>query len=206
MADHRFDVRSKAQFKRDMKFNHSCEAEIAVRLAIFEKHKSGEWPALVPNGADFSGKFIEKAHLVTTDADFKIGKKLVEITRADVYCSRSFHIKCGKVKRCINESFDFVFVNGFMLEKEPKFIRLSPKLMEKFTTLSVDKYGEVLFIGRGKVGAIDKAAYRYDVDWFKGLWKPLPVMTKDIPKEYSDILNLAGVQNGSSSKKSRFQR
>ncbi len=188
MSDYRFDNRSKARFKKDLKNNHVKEAYIAVRLCIAEHSKTKEWPKLTPNGIDFTGEFIENIKEVTASPDFIIGDKTVEITRSDVVCNRSFHAKCNKIIKCLKEGHDLVFVNGYDAEKQPNYIRLTPKEIEKFTIKATSKYGEMRHPGGGKMGLTCKPAYRYDVFWFEDLWKPLPAIIKDLPKEYLEIL------------------
>jgi hypothetical protein len=185
---YRFDVRSKEGFARDIKTSHIAEAEIAVRLCIAVHSKTKEWPELIPNGVDFTGEFIEKNHKITSDADFKIGPRSVEITRADVVCKRYFHIKESKVNRMLERGDDFVFVNGYKAEKQPQYIWLTPEEINEFTIKANTKYGKVLHPGSGRI-VLNKAAYRYDLYWFKNLWKSLPVLFKGMPSKYLEILD-----------------
>lgn len=193
MSDYRFDVRSKGKFKKDIKASHQKEAIIAVRLCITKHSKTGEWPKLEPAGVDMTGAFIDNIKDVTADPDFKIDDKLVEITRSDVMCERTFHQKCHKIIRCLKDNTELVFVNGYEAQKQPKYIWLTGKDLEPFVTKSLSKYGEVKHPGGGKVGLINKPAYRFDVYWFEDLWKPLPALCKGIPEEYKEILEASKV-------------
>lgn len=185
--NYRFDVRSKKQFAKDIKSSHIKEADIAVRLCLTIHSKTGEWPTLVPNGTDSTGEFIEKNAQVSSEPDFKIGDRIVEITRSDVFCNRTFHQKENKIIKCLKDKHDIVFVNGY-LDKQPYYLWLDSDQVEQFTIKATAKYGSVLHPGAGKTGAIAKAAFRYDVFWFQDLWKPLPALISNIPKEYKDIL------------------
>lgn len=193
MTDYRFDARSSSQFKQDIKTSHHKEAKIAVRLCIALHSASKQWPNLAPAGVDMTGDFIEKAHEVTSEPDFLIDGKLVEITRSDVVCNRTFHQKSNKIIRCLKDNSDLVFVNGFEAFNQPKYIWLTAKDLEPFVTRSLTKYGEVQHPGNRGIRSTGKAAYRFDVYWFEDLWKPLPALIKDIPKDYKDVLNLAKV-------------
>src|SRR5688572_27214458 len=172
--DQRFDVRSPAAFKIDIKRNHEKEALIAVRLCIAVHSKTKEWPLLAPAGVDTTGEFIDSIQDVDARPDFIIGDRFVEITRSDKLCQRSFHQKCHKVEQCVAGNNDIVFVNGFDEVKQPKFVWFTPERMAEFLIRSKTKYGKVKHPGGGKVGLIDKPAYRFDVYWFEDLWCQLP--------------------------------
>ncbi len=189
MTDYRFDNRSKNQFKKDIKDGSSKEAFIAVRICIDEYNKSKRWPKLIPNGVDFTGQFIKNSNQVNSDPDFKINNILVEITRSDVVCKRYFHQKCGKLDRCAKEGYDLVFVNGYDPSKEPEYIRLSGNILDGFIQLAKKKYGVVPHPGGGNYGFTNKQAYRFDLSLFEGMWTPLPLIIKEIPKDYQNILN-----------------
>lgn len=189
MNDYRFDVRSEKQFKKDIKHSHKLEAEIAVRLCIAMHAKNKEWPKLIPTGVDNTGEFIENTSDITLMPDFQIGEFSVEIIRSDVVCNRIFHQKINKVKKALEQGYHTVFVNGYKQEKQPNFLWLDPDSLRNFTNKAIAKYGEVPHPGAGKVGFIGKKAYRYDIYWFKDLWRPLPVLIKkDLPKNYTEIL------------------
>jgi hypothetical protein len=190
---YRFDVRSKKQFAKDIKQSHVHEAEIAIRLCIAIHARTKKWPSLVPTGIDSTGEFIEKDSKVTSHPDFSIDGKLVEITRADVVCNRNFHQKLGKVSKAISNQYDLVFVNGYLVDKQPNYIWLTPDILQEFTTKATTKYGTVLHPGGKGAGPIHKTAYRYDVFWFKDLWRPLPVLIDNIPEEYKKIIEATKV-------------
>lgn len=188
MGNYRFDVRSKQQFIKDIKSSHICEAEIAVRLCILYHKSTNKWPKLEPHGSDMSGNFIVSETDVSHSPDFIIDSQLVEITRADVICNRNFHEKESKIHHCLTNQYDLVFVNGFKAVKTPNFIRLTYKEVEKFTEMAKEKYGNVLHPGAKNTGPINKAAYRYDIEWFNDLWQVLPIITSDIPNSYKRFL------------------
>jgi hypothetical protein len=187
---HRFDVRSKAEFAKEIKEYHKKEAEIAVRLAISVHAKTGEWPDIKPNGIDSSGSLIESDQMVTADPDYIIGDRTVEITHSKYVLGRTFHEKQNKIKKMQVEQTDMVFVNG-LSEKQPTFLWLNAEEWEPFIQRSLTKYGIVPMLGGGKVGFLNKNAYRFDIYWFKDLFKPLPVLISSVPDAYKEILNNA---------------
>jgi len=193
--DGRFDVRSKEQFTLDIKRASQIEAFIAVRLAIKEHAVSGIWSEITANGCDASGNYIPNRSKVTTEPDFKIGDKFVEITNSRRVCPRVFHEKVHKVDKIIQNNYDLVFVNGFEEQKQPKFIRLSGEDLKPFIDRSITKYGKTPTpIGRNQWRALP--SLRFDVYWFKDLFQILPVLSVDllkvVPQQYKDILALTG--------------
>jgi hypothetical protein len=190
---YRFDVRSKQQFKKDIKLCHKIEVEIAARLCIKVHAITGQWPELVPTGSDMTGAFIPKEGKVTSDPDFKINDQLVEITHSGTVCNKYFHQKVSKIDRAIREGHVLIFVNGFKVDKQPKYVWLEADTIEHFTQKAISKYGVVPHPGAGKTGPINKDAYRYDIYWFKDLWQPLPALIKNLPEQYKNILKAAKV-------------
>lgn len=179
------DNRTKEQFAHDIKTSHFKELEIAIRIAIWKKQKTGRWPHITPNGHDTTGK-VEKKNKVSLEPDFIIGNKKYEITRSSSVCQRYFHQKVGKVKKCIDEDVIMVFVNG-LDEKEPNFTLLDKDSLQILNVLSIDKYGGPVMMPSSRGGAVGKNALRYDVKWI-GEWHKLPNLTKSIPQEYKDLL------------------
>ncbi len=183
---YRQDNRSKKEFKLDIKTQHKIESDIAIRLCVFNQQKTGKWPTITPLGTDYTGEIVNDKQ-VSTDADYKINKTNVEITKSNTICNRFFHEKVGKVARCINGDFHMVFVNGFTVSQEPNFVIISPKLMKELTDKSIAKYGVVRMPARNK-GILQKPAYRYDISLFENMWMVLPKLPKIIPSEYKNIL------------------
>jgi hypothetical protein len=183
---YRFDHRNKSQFASDIKNASINEAIIAVRYCIFLYEANKTWSSLVPTGVDFTGKFIEDSKEITSYPDFSVDGIPTEITRADTICKEVFHQKTNKIRKCIENGYNLIFVNGFKLRKEPKFIILNAKEIKKYTKLADGLYGNVRHPGNGRSGLLHKLAYRYDIDWFD--WKSLPVLINDIPQEYSKLL------------------
>jgi hypothetical protein len=193
MIDHRIDLRTTKQFKSDLKVGHQKEAQIAVRLCISVHSKNKKWPVLKPTGIDMSGNYIEDISKVDCRPDFEIDGRMVEVTRSDFHCLNYFHQKTYKIKRCLEEGNDLVFVNGFEAYKQPNFVWLKATTLKDFVIRSQTKYGEVTHPGNHRIKDTRKPAYRFDTYWFKDLWRPLPVLIKEIPEEYREVLNLAKV-------------
>ena len=184
---HRYDVRTKDQFAKEIKDYHIKEAEIAVRLGIAVHAKTGKWPEIKANGVDSTGALIESDQAVTCDPDYLIGDRLVEITHSKYVLNKTFHEKQNKIKKMLANGTDMVFVNG-LSEKQPNCIWLSAEQWEPFIQRSMTKYGIVPMLGGGKVGFLNKNAYRFDIYWFKDLFRPLPVLISSIPNEYKELL------------------
>ena len=180
---YRFDKRTKATFKKDIKRCSQIEAEIAVRICIDIFYKTNKWPVLQPFGVNFTGDFIPDK--VNHSQDYLINNKKIEITHSSKILSR-FHEKVEKVKKNINEDGIMVYVNGIDVEIVPSYLCLNSQDLDKFTKISIDKYGgEVLHPGTFK------KAYRYETVWFKGMWQMLPILDKEIiPKNYISILDM----------------
>lgn len=186
--NYRFDIRNKETFISDIKRGSLAEAQIVIRYGILEYKETGKWPDIKPNGCDFTGTYISNNRKITSQPDFLVNDQLIEITRADTLCKRYFHIKVSKVEKCVKDKFNFMFVNGFSILKEPKFILLDSLEIQKATDYSIKTYGgTVPHPGAGKTGVINKDAYRYNLDWFDN-WTVLPVLVNSIPKQYKDIL------------------
>jgi hypothetical protein len=179
---YRFDIRTKEEFKKDIKEHHISEAEIAVRLCVAKYFVTNKWPKLVPNGTDSTGNFVENNKNVTHTPDFIIDGKYIEITRSDRPCKRSFHQKIAKVNKCVKENYIMIFVNGLTTFSEPPYIAIDGNTLKEKTDKAIKKYGEVSQLGRGNLGPIGKAAYRYDLDWFDDMWLTLPPLIEEIPK------------------------
>jgi hypothetical protein len=190
--NYRFDNRTKKQFKQDIKDGHQKEADIAVRLCIYKKNQTGNWPILIPTGIDVSGNYIEDSKNINSTPDFKIDDNYIEITRADVSCKYCFHQKESKIISCIKNRYNLAFIDGYNTENT-RFIILNPDQIRTYTNLAKENFGEVLHPGAGKTGKINKTAYKYKISWFENLWQVLPRIEESIPKEYEDIINLTMV-------------
>jgi len=185
---HRFNNRSKAKFKSDIKYRSINEAEIALRLCVYIKKTKGYWPDLNPIGIDYTGELV-KPNKVTSQADYLINNVKIEITN----CERvipSFHEKKNKVIRCEKDHIYMIYVSGFRINDEPDWVIISPKEFRKLNERSIEKYGENrLFPGTSA------SAYKYDTGWFaQDRWMKLPKLPKDLakslPKKYEEIYSL----------------
>lgn len=184
MNNYRTDGRTVEQFAKDIKESSIKELLIALRLCTWEYNKTNIWPELKPTGSDFSGELIKNNRKVHLKADYVIGNKSVEITRSDGECTRYFHEKVDKVHECIEDGSSMIFVNGLNAFAEPLFIWLTSKQLDEFTKKSIDAYGIQRQPGHKGEYVTQKKAYRYSVDWFKGMWKFLPELPEKLPKMY----------------------
>lgn len=179
------DSRTLDEFKEDIYYGHQKELEIAIKICIDKHNKTNIWPKLKPTGTNFTGEFVDGNH-VSNDPDFFIEPHMVEITHSRVWCGRYFHQKIDKIKKCIKNKYYLVFANGIETDT-PKYLYLSPYYLKIYTDLSILTYGEVIHPSRNK-GWTNKPAYRYNIDWFKKLWKELPKTTDSLPKSYQKLI------------------
>lgn len=193
--NYRMDSRTKDQFIEDMRHAHVVELDIAIRLCLYHKNITGDFPTLIPTGVDFTGSFVPNNNEVIATADFQINQSLVEITKSATVCNRYFHEKTSKVNKCLSGQYKLVFVNGYMAMDEPLFVLITPSMMESLVKKSKKKYGIVPHPGH-KRGVVNKTAYRFDIDWFEKDWQTLPKLSQDIklPQEYMTIIK--GMNNG----------
>ncbi len=194
MNNYRFDKRSKENFVKDIKLAHIKEAEIALRLCALINYKLLKWPKLKAKGTNYTGDYVDNKE-VSLEEDFEIEDTKVEITKSDVVCRRYFHEKVSKVEKCIRDGITLIFVNGLVQLEKPQFIWLGTNEIIHFTELARNKYETVWNLGGGKIGPINKSAYRYDLEWFTGKWEELPTLPDELPKEYKSILEI--VKNAS---------
>lgn len=188
LNNYRFDGRTEVQFAQDIKQSSIKEAEIALRLCVYIYQKDGFWPELIPIGTDYSGKLVRDNKKVFVGPDYAINHEKVEITRSDSECKSYFHEKIGKVDKCIKEKSSMVFVNGLKKFKEPLFVWMHWKALVQFTNMSVKQY-KLSYQPGHNGGYTGKMAYKYNIDWFKGMWRFLPVLN-DVPKIYHNIHSL----------------
>ena len=188
------DNRSLAEFKKDIKSGHQTEAEIAVRLCITIKGETDKWPTLVPFGIDFAGDFVKNVNFDKVNKqDYLINNQKIEITHSNFLVKRYFHQKVGKILKAIEDKSILIFVNGYKEHSIPEYLWLNNIEIQKYTDLAMKKFGKVGMPSRTGVIA-NKLAFRYDTQWFDGMWQQLPEIPKSaisdekIPKEYIKLL------------------
>lgn len=183
-----FDIRSKKQFKKDIKEHSKSELLIAIRICQDIYNKTGSWPDLIPIGTDFTGKFISDRKKVKIDPDFAINGFKYEITKSANLCKKFFHEKEDKVKKALDEGNVIVYVNGYEAFDEPNYCCLGYNSLKILTEKSIKEFGgtvEQIFKGI----PIGKKVYRYKTDWIKDISKPLPpINLKKIPQEYKKLI------------------
>ena len=178
------DGRSSNQFKKDMLLMHKNEAEIAVRICIYLKSLYKKWPTIVPNGTDYRGKVVKKAH---SGADYIIDGIHFEITHSNKVCPKYFHEKTNKVERCIDGEYFVVFTNGLRADRKPRTCIITPPEMKRFAKIAKKRYGLVKMPAIS-TGIVNKEAYRFDIDCID-TWFELPELTKEACKVYKEILD-----------------
>lgn len=181
MIGYRQDNRTIDDFKKSIKIASVKEAEIAVRIAICGYEKIRKWPHILSTGCGADGELLS-SNMVDSYPDFVIDGVPTEITRSGPYCRYSFHEKVSKVKGCIKNDYNLVFVNGIN-EPDPKYINLSSTELEIFTTKSLE-FGEKTCKFMGSF----KPVYKYKIEWFDKMWKSLPNLTNVAKNKYSHII------------------
>ncbi|TXT66085.1 MAG: hypothetical protein BAJALOKI3v1_50085 [Promethearchaeota archaeon] len=182
MAKSRFDYRSKSAFKKDIKQSSIEEAEIAIRIAVDISERLGFWTDIIPFGTDYTGEFKKDVNHVNLEPDYIICGVPIEITRSKNICHTYFHEKVAKTNFCIKNNYEMCFVNGFKLDN-PKYIMINSEQLKTFTQLALLTYGKIKHYHSGS-----KPCYKYNIKWFDGLWRDLPPIPNDIPKNYRSIL------------------
>jgi hypothetical protein len=188
---YRTDRRSEKQFIEDIKLAHVIELDIAIRICAFEFLKKDKWPHLIAAGMDVSGTFIKDSSSIKNDPDFLIDNEFVDITRSNPFCRKHFHQKKGKVNRAIRDRHNIVFCNGYKKLDPPRFVFITPEVLDLVSTMSEMKYG---IVGHPDQNGFElrKQSYRYDTNWFDGMWHDLPPALDEekLPTEYQQLIGL----------------
>ena len=180
---YRFDGRSEAEFKVAMKHSHRVECDIIIRIGVMKFKELGYWLDITPTGVDFTGNFIRENKKIVNSPDYKIGEDSVEITRSNNYCNYFFHEKVGKVNNIIEKKQNIVFINGYDPQKESSGLWLNAEQLDKYTKLSVQRYGIA------KQPLTLKPVYKYKISDFDGMWFSLPMIDVELPESYICLLD-----------------
>lgn len=183
MNQYRFDKRSEAEFKKDIKLSSRIELDIVTRMCYIKFKETGVWPKLVATGCGFSGEFIKNNKQVSSFPDYSIDDQYYEITRSNSYCPRFYHQKLKKVDNIIKNGWNIVFCNGYFPLKPSSFCVCDAPILEKLTAMSLEKYGIA------KQPFTLKPCYRYDIAWSDESWQSLPVIDVELPQSYIDLLD-----------------
>jgi len=161
MNKYRFDERSEAEFKKDIK-KHTMEerALFLLWLDLVEK-ETGSRPKFQDTGCGKNGDFLEDNE-VSTDPDFEVdGYGLIEVKFAKPLLTRNFHLKANQVRAYAKKGATVLMVNG------------SDEDIPTFTLLKADTLKAIMkdcpvvpWKGFG-----NKSSYKIDVKRF--LWRPL---------------------------------
>jgi hypothetical protein len=171
---YRRDNRTVSQFKSDLLAGHSKEAYIALGYAVYSFEITGEWPEILPNGSDMTGKLIYNNDKVTHAPDFIINANLIEIAHSNPVCKYNFHEKVSKINKCVELRAFYLFGNGVDTDNQTFFV-ITPDRMKQLVELSTAKYGIVSMPARGG-GICNKNAYRFSLKWLtQGCEKPRPL-------------------------------
>jgi hypothetical protein len=119
--DYRKDVRTDEQFDDDIFNSHIAERKIIERYAQHLRDKYNMEVVIEDNGVDNSGKPLDSA---TTDADFLLNGKLIEVKFAEDNLS-VFRLKKDQVKSYIEQDAPVLFVNGWETDN-PVFTIIKP--------------------------------------------------------------------------------
>lgn len=126
--DRRLDHRTIQQFKADIEAGHKAEWDIIQKLGRIIERETGVLPLIRPNGSDMSGQY--KSHdEVSCDADFYIGKVLVEV-KFDRTFNPYFHLKVHQLESYVQQKAVIIFVRGYGTGRE-MIALLKPELLLK---------------------------------------------------------------------------
>lgn len=158
---YRFDVRSKKQFKADIKSAHKTEGQI-IELWLDRLEASlGERPACQATGCGPDGQYLEASE-VNSNADYKVdGFGPIEVKFAKPLVKKFFHLKVEQVKAYLEQDASILMVNGWETDS-PKYVFIPAAVLRSM----VDELPIVSWVGFG-----NKAAYRIPVSKF--VWKDL---------------------------------
>lgn len=150
----RYDVRTEAEFKQDIKAGHEIERDIIQTFASIIKKKTGKEAVIVDNGVDNTGDFLYQDK-VTMDADYIVNGVLIEVKFIKPQVS-SFHFKVAQLDSYIKQGAGVLFVNGYDTYT-PTYTVMTPKqlkvIKEKVKPVQCDLWG-------------GKLAYKLQVHWF----------------------------------------
>lgn len=159
--NYRFDQRTKAQFKKDIKNHTMAERALFMMWLDLIEHQTGERPNFKDTGCGQDGEYLENKK-VNTSPDFEVeGYGEIEVKFAKPMLKRSFHLKENQLKQYCKRGASVLMINGAE-EDVPTFTILKPRALKKI----MKECDVVPWQGFG-----GKPAYRIDVNRY--VWRPL---------------------------------
>lgn len=110
MSNYRMDNRSKEQFIQDIEKGNERERFAIILFKNYLRREFGFTGRIEPNGVDMSGDFIEDDRKVTTEADYLVNGKPMEVktSRNEV---KFLYLKTSQVNSYIKQKASLLFVN-----------------------------------------------------------------------------------------------
>lgn len=158
MKNYRFDKRTEAQFKKDIRDFTRKENEL-LELFIKSHDKKLKYRRIKEDGAD--GEYLTDEQ-VSIEPDFWVEDYgLVEVKFAKPMLKKCFHLKVGQMKKYESQNATILMVNGVNTDS-PQFTLIKPKKIKWI----IKTCEEVPWGGFG-----GKLSYKIPVDAFK--WQDL---------------------------------
>lgn len=159
--NYRFDSRSEAEFKKDIKASTMTERSLFLLWLDLIEKETGKRPQYKDTGCGKSGEFL-KDEEVSADPDFDVdGYGSIEVKFSKPMLTKMFHLKTGQVKQYQKKNTTILMVNGTD-QDVPMFTMIKPEALAKIA----ESCDIVPWVGFG-----GKNAYRIPVDMF--IWRPI---------------------------------
>lgn len=161
MGNYRFDDRSEAEFKKDIKQHTMTERALFLLWLDLVEKDTGKRPTYEDSGCGKDGKFLEDKE-VSTDPDFEVeGYGFVEVKFAKQILTRDFHLKVNQVLSYCKKQTTILMVNGAD-EEVPTFTMLKPDVLKQIS----EDCKSIPWRGFG-----GKLSYKISVKRF--IWRPI---------------------------------
>lgn len=158
MKNYRFDSRSEAEFKEDIKHCSKVEQELMQKYVDYLNLSGDGVYTFANNGVDNSGEYIKDNKKVSSEPDFILYKDGGRPYKMEVkHCNPErdvFHLKVNHVTSCIMKKAYIINWMG-VATFHPRFCLISPLDLEE----SIKKKLPVVFWG--------KQCYKFNCDEFE---------------------------------------
>lgn len=158
---HRFDVRSKDEFRKEIKESTATEQILFERWLTWCELNKGARPKYTVTGCGADGEFLESSK-VTTAADYRVeGLGPVEVKFAKPVLKRDFHLKATQTESYLKQGAYILMFNGSS-DPSTTFTLITPNMLENI----VRKCKVIPWIGFG-----GKPSYKISINKF--IWRRL---------------------------------
>lgn len=158
---HRFDFRSKDEFKRDIKSSTITERELFMAWLDLLEKDTGTRPVYKDTGCGKDGEFLED-NQVSADPDFYVeGYGNIEVKFSKKILTDKFHLKVSQINQYQKKNTTILMINGAN-EDTPTFTMLKPEALNKIS----ETCEQVSWSGFG-----NKMSFKIPVSMF--IWRAL---------------------------------